>query len=61
MKPIRYDETEITNYIDSGHWERATLSDYWNLNAAKWPDKEALAKIITDKLEGERQAIVENG
>ena len=50
MKPIRYEETEITNYINSGHWERATLSDYWDLNAAKWPDKEALIDSTGSRL-----------
>ncbi len=42
MKPIRYDESEIEKYLEQGHWEKSILPDYWESNAARWPDKEAL-------------------
>ena len=43
MKPIRYDEKEIERYVKAGYWEEETiLADYWERNAEKWPDREAL-------------------
>lgn len=43
MKPIRYDEKEIERYVKVGHWDEKTiLTDYWERNAEKWPDREAL-------------------
>jgi non-ribosomal peptide synthetase component E (peptide arylation enzyme) len=42
MKPTRYDEKEIERYVRDGYWEESILPDYWERNAAKWPDREAL-------------------
>ncbi len=42
VKPIRYDESEIEKYLEQGHWEESILPDFWERNAARWPDKEAL-------------------
>lgn len=42
MKPIRYDEKEIEKYMSQGYWENIILPDYWERNAERWPDKEAL-------------------
>ena len=50
MKPIRYDPKEIERYLKQGYWEQSTLSDYWDSNAAKWPDREALVDSIGSRL-----------
>ncbi len=42
MRPIRYDEAEIKKYMGEGHWENTILPDYWEWNARRWPDREAL-------------------
>ena len=42
MKPIRYDREEIKRNLKEGYWDRTILSDYWDKNAKKWPNKEAL-------------------
>jgi non-ribosomal peptide synthetase component E (peptide arylation enzyme) len=43
MKPIRFDEKLAEKYVKEGYWDaKAILSDYWESNAQKWPDKEAL-------------------
>jgi non-ribosomal peptide synthetase component E (peptide arylation enzyme) len=42
MRPVRYDENEIEKYVRDGHWDHSILPDYWEANAKKWPDKEAL-------------------
>jgi non-ribosomal peptide synthetase component E (peptide arylation enzyme) len=42
MRPVRYDENEIGKYVRDGHWDHSILPDYWEANAKKWPDKEAL-------------------
>jgi len=50
MKPIRYDENEIEKYLRDGYWEHSTLSDYWERNAERWPDKEALVDSTGSRL-----------
>lgn len=42
MRPVRYDEAEVKKYMREGHWENAILPDYWEWNARRWPDREAL-------------------
>lgn len=43
MKPIRFDERLAEKYVKEGYWDaKAILPDYWESNAQKWPDKEAL-------------------
>ena len=42
MKPIRYDREEIKRNLKEGYWDKTILSDYWDKNAKKWPNKEAL-------------------
>src|SRR3989304_1094971 len=32
----------IKQYIDKGYWEPLLTSDYWDENAAKYPDEEAI-------------------
>ncbi len=50
MKPIRYDESEIEKYLCDGYWESSILSDYWEWNAERWPDKEALVDSTGSRL-----------
>jgi len=43
MKPIRFDEEQAKKYVQEGYWEeKSILSDYWEINAQKWPDREAV-------------------
>jgi non-ribosomal peptide synthetase component E (peptide arylation enzyme) len=42
VKPIRYDQSETEKNLREGHWDKTILPDYWDRNARKWPDKEAL-------------------
>ena len=42
MRPVRYDENEIEKYVRDRYWDYSILPDYWEANAKKWPDKEAL-------------------
>lgn len=42
MKPIRYDPKEIEKNLKEGYWDKTILPDYWDRNAEKFPDKEAL-------------------
>jgi non-ribosomal peptide synthetase component E (peptide arylation enzyme) len=42
VKPIRYDQNEIDKNLKEGYWDKTILPDYWDRNAEKFPDKEAL-------------------
>ncbi len=42
MRPIRYNEVEIEKYVAEGYWENTILPEYWEWNARRWPNKEAL-------------------
>ena len=50
MKPIRYDEKEIEKYVRDGYWKNTILPDYWERNAERWPDKEALVDSLGTRL-----------
>ena len=50
MKPIRYDEKEIEKYLRDGYWKNMILPDYWERNAERWPDKEALVDSLGTRL-----------
>lgn len=50
MKPIRYDENEIEKYVRKGYWDYSILPDYWERNAKKWPDKEAMVDSTGSRL-----------
>jgi len=41
MKPVRYDVEEIQRYLQEGYWDR---------NARKWPNKEALVDSLGSRL-----------
>lgn len=50
MKPIRYDAAEIEKYLREGYWDKSILSDHWERNARRWPDKEALVDSAGGRL-----------
>jgi len=50
MKPVRYDPEEIQRYLQDGYWDKTILPDYWDRNARKWPNKEALADSLGGRL-----------
>jgi non-ribosomal peptide synthetase component E (peptide arylation enzyme) len=50
MRPVRYDENEIEKYVRNRHWDDSILPDYWEANAKKWPDKEALVDSTGSRL-----------
>jgi non-ribosomal peptide synthetase component E (peptide arylation enzyme) len=50
MKPIRYDQKEIDKNLKEGYWDKTILSDYWEKNAQKWPDKVALVDSTGSRL-----------
>jgi len=50
MRPVRYDENEIEKYVRDRYWDYSILPDYWEANAKKWPDKEALVDSTGDRL-----------
>ena len=52
MKPVRYDEDEVERYVKGGYWENTILPDYWEWNARRWPDKEALVDSRGVRLTG---------
>jgi len=50
MKPVRYDQKEIDQYLKEGYWDKTILPDYWDRNAKEWPDKEALVDSTGSRL-----------
>ena len=50
MEPVRYDRKEIEKYLKEGYWDKTILPDYWDRNAEKWPDREALVDSLGRRL-----------
>ena len=42
MKPIRYNNEMIQEFLDEGHWTQELFSDFWDRNAREFGDREAL-------------------
>ena len=42
MKAIRYDNEMIEEYFSKGYWTNETFAGFWDRNAEKFPEKEAL-------------------
>jgi cyclohexanecarboxylate-CoA ligase len=42
MKPSRFTEQMIAEYVRIGYWDPSLVSDYWDQNAALYPDEEAI-------------------
>ena len=50
MKPVHYDQKVIYKNLKEGYWDKTILPDYWDTNAKKWPDKEALVDSTCSRL-----------
>jgi non-ribosomal peptide synthetase component E (peptide arylation enzyme) len=44
MKPIRFTEQMISDYVRMGYWDYSIVSDFWDRNAVLYPDKEAIVE-----------------
>ncbi|AFM23556.1 AMP-binding protein [Desulfomonile tiedjei] len=42
MKPIRYKEDMVNEFLKNGYWTHETFYDFWERNAREYGDKEAL-------------------
>ncbi|MGO9017742.1 MAG: AMP-binding protein [Syntrophobacteraceae bacterium] len=42
MKPIRYSNEMIKEFLDEGYWTQELFSDFWDRNAREFGDREAL-------------------
>ncbi|MBT8367896.1 MAG: AMP-binding protein [Deltaproteobacteria bacterium] len=42
MKPIRYKEDMINEFVEAGYWTRELFFDFWERNAREYGDREAL-------------------
>ncbi|MGO9022148.1 MAG: o-succinylbenzoate--CoA ligase, partial [Syntrophobacteraceae bacterium] len=42
MKPIRYKNEMIQEFLDEGYWTQELFSDFWDRNAREFGDREAL-------------------
>ena len=42
MKPTRFTEDMITEYVKKGYWDTSVISDFWDRNAVLYPDEEAI-------------------
>lgn len=44
MKPSRFTAEMIDEYIKMGYWDSSLISDYWDRNAALYPDEVAISE-----------------
>jgi non-ribosomal peptide synthetase component E (peptide arylation enzyme) len=42
MKPTRFTEEMVDEYVRKGYWDSTLISDYWDQNAALYPNEEAI-------------------
>lgn len=42
MKPIRYTQKMVDEFLDKGYWTQETFFDFWDRNAREYGDREAL-------------------
>ncbi len=42
MKPSRFTEQMIAEYVGMGYWDPSLISDYWDRNAVLYPNEEAI-------------------
>ena len=43
MKPTRFTQEQMEEFVKEGYWGKPSISDLWDENASKYPNKEALA------------------
>jgi len=44
MKPARFTEAMITEYVKRGYWDTSVISDFWDRNAILYTHKEAIVE-----------------
>lgn len=42
MRPIRYQQEMVDEFVKNGHWTQETFYDFWDRNAREYGDREAL-------------------
>ena len=42
MKPTRFTEEMVDEYVRKGYWDSTLISDYWDRNAVLYPNEEAI-------------------
>jgi non-ribosomal peptide synthetase component E (peptide arylation enzyme) len=42
MKPTRFTEEMVDEYVRKGYWDSTLISDYWDQNAVLYPNEEAI-------------------
>ena len=42
MKPVRYTDELVAEYMGKGYWDTTTFAQIWDRNAEKYPEKEAI-------------------
>ena len=47
MKPIRYREDMVNEFLNDGYWTQETFYDFWDRNAREYGDREALVDSPT--------------
>ncbi|MFZ0449864.1 MAG: AMP-binding protein [Desulfatiglandaceae bacterium] len=57
MKPIRYDQAQVEQYLQRGYWDKTILPDYWDRNARLWPDREGLVDSTGRRLTWKEAAL----
>lgn len=50
MKPVRFNEEEVKQYVQKGYWESTVFSDYWEQNAERFSGREALIDSLGNRL-----------
>lgn len=43
MKPSRFTQQMIDEYVKKGYWDFSLISDFWDRNAALYPDEQAIS------------------
>ena len=47
MKPPRFTDEMVTEYMEKGYWDNLTFAEIWDRNAEKYPEKEAIVDSKT--------------
>ena len=45
MKPIRYNQEMVDEFLKDGYWTRELFYDFWERNAREYGDQEALVVL----------------
>lgn len=47
MKPVRYTDELVAEYMEKGYWDTTTFAEIWDRNAEQYPQKEAIVDSKT--------------